>query len=164
MLKVESLSLDFAKCVELNHSKWHILKNKPLIPSGTKVGVHARREGESAQHVHNVYLTQIKWRNRQNREWAAETMKREEGKKRTDRCVLKLRAAAMSTTNNNTIHYPASGEVDRGAAHTLTSGARPQALCSVMGGPALCTALVRWVPTQHVWICEPASACVRLRP
>lgn len=52
MLKVESLSLDFAKYVER-----HIVKNKPLIPSGAKVGVLARREGESVQHVHNVYLT-----------------------------------------------------------------------------------------------------------
>lgn len=34
-------------------------------------------------------------------------------KEKTDRCVLNLGSAAMSTTKNNTIHYPASGQADR---------------------------------------------------
>lgn len=40
----------------------------------------------------------------------------------------------------------------QGAADILTSGARPQALCSVMGGPALCSAQVSHVPIQHMRI------------
>lgn len=53
----------------------------------------------------------------------AETAKREGGKtSRKPECVRErwrvrrvcnLRSAAMSTTRNNTIHYPASGWVDR---------------------------------------------------
>lgn len=53
----------------------------------------------------------------------------------------------MSTTKNNTTLLLLGGQ---GAADILTSGARPQALCSVMGGPALCSAQVSHVPIQHM--------------
>lgn len=64
-----------------------------------------------------------------------------------------MRPAAVSTPDNNTICYAATGGVDGGGvADTLTSGARPQAVCSVMGGPALCSAPVSLVPSQHVCV------------
>lgn len=72
-----------------------------------------------------------------------------EGNRRAD-----TRPAAVSTPDNNTIRYAATGGVDSGGgvADTLTSGARPQAVCSVMGGPALCSAPVSLVPSQHVCV------------
>ena len=46
----------------------------------------------------------------------------------------------------------------QGAADTLPSGARPPALCSVMVGPALHSAPVSQVSTQHV--CMYTTVCV----